>query len=87
MNIVKNKDESTSDSYGGEDGYKNYYLISYLSKDAGAGTTPQLIYNVEPGSKIKRDRIEADYNDFMHYENWQKGANDATPTSTPTSEP
>ena len=87
MNIVKNKDESTSDSYGGEDGYKNYYLISYLSKDAGAGTTPQLIYNVEPGSEIKRDRIEADYNDFMHYENWQKGANDATPTSTPTSEP
>ncbi len=83
LNIVKNKPKNTSYSYplrGGKKGYRQYYLISYLSKSNGT----DLLYNVEPGSKIKRDRIEADYNDFMHYENWQKGENDATPTPTPT---
>ena len=75
MSIVRNSTEV--------DAYKSCYLISYFSnKD---GTTR--LYDVEPGSKIKRERIEADYNDFMHYENWQKGANDATPTPTPSSEP
>ena len=68
MSIVRNSTEA--------DAYKNWYLISYFSnKD---GTTR--LYDVEPGSKVKRERIEADYNDFMHYENWQKGENDATPT-------
>ncbi len=66
MNIVKNSNESKTDAY------KKYYVINYLSKDNAVGT-PELIYDVEPGSKIKRERIEADYNDFMHYENWQKG--------------
>ena len=66
MNIVKNKDAGVSDAY------KNYYLINYLSKDNETGN-PELIYQVDAGSKIKRDRIEADYNDFVHYENWQKG--------------
>ena len=83
LNIVKNKPKNTSYSYpltGGKKGYRQYYLISYLSKSNGT----DLLYNVEPGSKIKRDRIEADYNDFMHYENWKKGENDATPTPTPT---
>lgn len=60
MNIVKNDASAT---------YKNYYLINYLTKSDGS----TLLYSVEPGSKIKRERIEADYNDFMHYENWQKG--------------
>ena len=68
INIVKNKDVDTGDKYKGKQGYKNYYLISYLSKDG-----LNLIYDVSPGSKIKRERIEADFNDFMHYENWQKG--------------
>jgi hypothetical protein len=66
MNIVKNKDAGVADAY------KNYYLINYLSKDNTEGN-PELIYQVDAGSKIKRDRIEADYNDFVHYENWQKG--------------
>lgn len=86
LNIVKNMPRDTSDSYpfpGGKKGYRQYYLISYLSKLNGS----DLLYNVEPGSKIKRERIEADYNDFMHYENWQKGENDATPTPTPTPTP
>ena len=65
MNIVKNSTGSTADAY------KDYYIISYLSKDSGS--TRKLIYDVEAGSKIKEDRIEADYNEFMHYENWQKG--------------
>ena len=66
MNLVKNSDKSKTEAY------KDYYVINYLSKDDTLGN-PQLIYDVEPGSKVKRDRIEADYNDFMHYENWQKG--------------
>ncbi len=65
MNIVKNKDEGVTDPY------KDYYLINYLSKDGIS--EPELIYQVEAGSKIRRDRVEADYNDFVHYENWQKG--------------
>ena len=60
MNVVKNDASAT---------YKDYYLINYLTESDGS----TLLYSVEPGSKIKRDRIEADYNEFMHYENWQKG--------------
>ena len=82
MNLVKNdKDSSDWDSaIAGKD----YYLIRYLTDKTG-----DYKYKVEPGSKIKRERIEADYNDFMHYENWQKGENDATPTptTTPTTTP
>ena len=69
INLIKNKNADTGDTYKGHKGYMNYYLISYLSKTDGTS----LLYNIEPGSKIKRERIEADYNDFMHYENWQKG--------------
>ena len=71
MNLVRNKDDSTTDTYKGKKGYMNYYLISYLSEDK-SGTT-KLIYDVELGSKVKRDRIDADYNDFIFFENWQKG--------------
>ena len=84
MNIVKNKDSSTIDKYKDKAGYMNYYLISYLYSDVAE---KPYLYDVMPGSKIKRDRIEADYNDFMHYENWQKGENDATPTPTTTPTP
>ena len=63
MNIVKSRDDAT---------YKDYYLINYLAKEDGGGTL-KLVYNVVPGSRIKRDEIEADYNEFMHYENWHKG--------------
>ncbi len=70
MNIVKNKPKDTSDKYKGKDGYMNYYLISYLY--SGVPAKPYL-YDVAPGTKIKRERVEADYNDFVHYENWQKG--------------
>lgn len=66
MNLVKNSDKTKAEAY------KKYYVINYLSKDDSSGR-PQLIYDVEPGSKVERERIEADYNDFMHYENWQKG--------------
>ncbi len=67
MNIVKNWESKPSDTVP----YKKYYLITYLADDSSG--TPKRIYEVAPGSKIKRDRIEADYNDFMYYENWQKG--------------
>lgn len=59
------------------DAYKDYYLISYLSKTTRmAGTTSSSslrLYNVTPGSAIKDERIEADYNEFVQYENWKKG--------------
>ncbi len=71
INIVKNKPETTTDSYKGIPGYMDYYLITYLSKDVG--DVSQILYSVAPGSKIRQERIEADYNEFMHYENWQKG--------------
>lgn len=71
MNVVKNKKSDTPDTYKGKKGYTDYYVISYLSKDSGG--SPQLIYDVDVASKVKSERIEADYNDFMHYENWQKG--------------
>lgn len=67
MAIIKNSnpgatwDDAINDKY--------CYLIRYLTKRDG--TT--YLYSVTPGSKIMRERIEADYNDFMHYENWQKG--------------
>ncbi len=48
--------------------YKNNYLITYLTND---GSTR--MYNMTPGGRRDEDRIEADYNSFMHYENWKKG--------------
>ncbi len=66
MNIVKNDD--TAENWEAAINGKDYYVIRYLTKTDG-----DYMYKVEPGSKIKRDRIEADYNEFVHYENWQKG--------------
>ncbi len=68
MNIIKNLQPSDADY---AEPYKEYYLINYLADDSSG--TAKLIYEVAPGTKIKRDRIEADYNEFMYYENWQKG--------------
>ncbi len=65
INIVKN--DKTTDNPAVA--YKKYYLIRYLSKSDGTS----LLYDVAPGSKVREDRIEADYNDFMYYANWQKG--------------
>lgn len=48
--------------------YKSHYLISYLTSDGAS-----LMYDIEPAVKKPEDYISADYNDFMHYENWQKG--------------
>ncbi len=70
MNIVKNKMADTPHIFGGKTGYTDYYLISYLSRDASGSP---LMYDVTPGTKIKQERVDADYNEFMHYENWQKG--------------
>lgn len=50
------------------DAYKSHYLINYLTSDG-----VNRMYEVEPSSKKPGDYISADYNDFMHYENWQKG--------------
>ena len=56
------------------DAYKEYYLISYLSKsDRTPGSTGSKLYDVTPGSAIKEERREADYNDFVQFENWKKG--------------
>lgn len=66
MNIVKNDD--TAANWEAAINGKDYYVIRYLTKVDG-----DYMYKVEPGSKIRRERIEADYNDFIHYENWQKG--------------
>lgn len=61
-------------------GLKSYYLINYLTKNSrNTGTTTtdeQMMYTAVQGSKKKIDRIEADYHDFMFYENWQKGPSD-----------
>ena len=66
MNIVKN--DNVAANWEAAINGKDYYVIRYLTKMDG-----DYMYKVEPGSKIKRERIEADYNDFVHYENWQKG--------------
>ncbi len=66
MNIIKNDSVSADWDDAIED--RDYMLIRYLTKSDGSH-----MYKVDPGSKVTRDRIEADYNDFMHYENWQKG--------------
>ena len=47
--------------------YKDNYLISYLAKNGAK------MYDITPGSKRDEDRIDPDYNSFMHYENWRKG--------------
>ena len=67
MDIIKNDDVHSTWADAVED--KDYLLITYLI-DPNTGS---LMYDVEPGTKVKRDRIEADYNDFIFYENWQKG--------------
>ncbi len=64
-NIVKNEPGSPTWA----EATKDYYLINYLTKMNGT----DLLYEVTPGTKVKRDRMEADYNEFVHYENWQKG--------------
>ncbi len=48
--------------------YADNFLISYLTKD---GSTR--MYNMTPGGKREEDRIKADYNSFMHFDNWRKG--------------
>ena len=48
--------------------YADNFLISYLTGD---GTTR--MYNMTPGGKREEDRIKADYNSFMHFDNWRKG--------------
>ncbi len=47
--------------------YKDNFLITYLAKNGAK------MYNVTPGSRKEEDRIDPDYNSFMHYENWTKG--------------
>lgn len=64
MSIVRNSSETKADAYN-----KSYLLINYLSKFDGT----HWLYDVEPGSKIKRDSIDSDYSEFMFYENWTKG--------------
>lgn len=54
---------------GTGDGYSDCYLIKHLTD----GSTTAKLYDVAKGSKKKEERIDADYNDYMHYENWQKG--------------
>ena len=66
MNVIKN--DSMAADWDHAIAGRDYLLIRYLTKSDGS-----YMYEVSPGSKIKRDRVEADYNDFMHYENWQKG--------------
>ena len=49
--------------------YSDNFLITYLTGD---GTTR--MYNMTPGGRREEDRIKADYNSFMHYDNWKKGS-------------
>lgn len=49
----------------------DFYLIKYLS--ARNGTDPLYDISSVLGTKKKEDIIKADYNEFMHYENWHKG--------------
>lgn len=64
MSIIKEGLDPTATS---SDYYKPYYLISYLKNESGRE------YNVSYKTKEKERRIEADYHDFMFYENWRKG--------------
>lgn len=78
--IIKESDE------GAATPYKPYYLITYLFEDRPTGNNSSEAspgdnnayrkYKVAAGSKKKIDRIEADYHDFMFYENWKKGPTD-----------
>lgn len=69
--IVKESDEPEADAY------KPYYIITYLTEGRMAGDTEdKRMYKVTAGSKKKIDRVEADYHDFMFYENWKKGPTD-----------
>lgn len=53
--------------------YKNNFLITYLAKADATTATTKRLYNTTPGSRREEDRIKADYNSFMHFENWRKG--------------
>lgn len=69
--IVKESDETEAVAY------KPYYIITYLTEGRKAGDTEdKRMYKVTAGSKKKIDRVEADYHDFMFYENWKKGPTD-----------
>lgn len=79
-NIKMHPDAEPDPTTPGE-AYKDYYLVSYLSKDRPTGNSYETddnyrMYNVTAGSKKKTDRREADYHDFMFYENWKKGPTD-----------
>ena len=67
IDVIKNDD--TAATWAAAVANKDYLLIKYLTKSNGTS----LLYEVQPGTKVKRDRIEADYNEFVHYENWHKG--------------
>lgn len=64
MDLIR-KDESV------DGGYKDYHLINYLIRIKPNGMKVKM-YDVTPGTRKEREEIEADYNDFMHYENWKK---------------
>lgn len=79
-NIKMHPDAEPDPTTPGE-AYKDYYLVSYLTKDRPTGNSYETddnyrMYNVTAGSKKKTDRREADYHDFMFYENWKKGPTD-----------
>ena len=78
LNKIKSTDPSVTptpipEAPAGTTDPKDYYLINYLAAEDPSSHTMKPIYKADEGSKIKKDRIEADYNEFMHYENWQKG--------------
>lgn len=65
---------ATSSVISSNDDLPDFYLIKYLSKRNG--TDPLYDISTVLGTKKKEDIIKADYNEFMHYENWHKGPND-----------
>lgn len=68
INLIKS-DDSDDALEDIDKAYKPYYLINYLSTEEGDAW----LYNVAPGTKVAGDRVNTDYNDFIHYENWRKG--------------
>ena len=65
---------ATSAEIGGNDDLPDFYLIKYLSDRNGVN--PLYDITTALGTKKKEDIIKADYNQFMHYENWHKGPTD-----------
>ena len=87
MSLIRESDGNVEVNDADANPYKKYFLITYLTKNRKVTVTvdpddtsgipaaqnKKRMYKVTAGSKKREDRIEADYHNFMFFENWQKG--------------